>query len=197
MTSGEGGMVVVGRADQADRLRRLRNQGRSPGGDGSFEELGFNYRLGELAAALGESQLASLDGLVSARQERERRYLGLLAGLDEVRVPPIPEGRSPFVFIIQTSSGEIREKLRRDLEADGIQTAVYFRPIHLEIFYQERFGLREGQFPRTEHAGRTCLAIPFHSAIPEIEQEEVARAVRASVLGWIRGRAVGALSHRG
>jgi perosamine synthetase len=188
MTCGEGGMVVVGRADRAERLQSLRNQGRSPRGDGSFDELGFNYRLNEMSAALGEAQLEVLDDLLGARRERERRYQSLLAGIDEVRVPPIPEGRSPFVFIVQASRPEVREKLRLDLEELGIQSAIYFRPIHLERFYREKFQLREGQFPRAEHAGRTCLAIPFHSAITESEQEEVARAVRSSTAGWLKKR---------
>ncbi len=188
MTTGEGGMVVTPRGDWAERLRSLRNQGRSPAGDGSFSELGYNYRLGEIAAALGEAQLERLDALLEGRRRREGLYRDLLAGLSEVRVPPIPEGRSPFVFIVQASCLELRERLREDLAGAGIQTAVYFRPIHLETFYREKFGLREGQFPRAEHAGRTCLAIPFHSEITEEEQAEVSGAVRRSVALWLRSR---------
>jgi dTDP-4-amino-4,6-dideoxygalactose transaminase len=188
MTTGEGGMVVTPRADWAERLRSLRNQGRSPSGDGSFCELGYNYRLGELAAALGEGQLERLDLLLEERRKREGRYQDLLAGLPEVRIPPIPRGRSPFVFIVQAVSHELRERLREDLLAEGIQTGVYFRPIHLEDFYRAKFGFREGQFPRAEHAGRTCLAIPFHSGITEAEQVEVAGAIRRSAALWLRSR---------
>jgi perosamine synthetase len=185
MTTGEGGMVVTDGLDRADWLRSLRNQGRSPLGDGSFTDLGYNYRLSEIAAALGEGQLEALDGLIASRQERERRYRDLLAGIQEVRVPPIPEGRSPFVFIVQASCEELRDHLREGLAERGIQTSVYFRPIHLETFYRRRFGFRAGQFPRTEHAGRTCFAIPFHSALTEVEQVEVAGAIRSSVTAWL------------
>jgi perosamine synthetase len=186
MTTGEGGMVVTPRADWAERLRSLRNQGRAPVAGGSFVELGYNYRLSEIAAALGEGQLSHLDNLISARRKREERYLNLLDGLSELRVPPVPAGRSPFVFIIQASSGELRDWIREYLTSVGIQTAVYFRPIHLETFYREKFGLREGQFPRAEHAGRTCLAIPFHSAITDSEQVEVAAAIRDSLGFWLK-----------
>jgi perosamine synthetase len=192
MTTGEGGMVVTDGIDRADWLRSLRNQGRSPLGDGSFTDLGYNYRLTEIAAALGEGQLESLDSFLAARRERESRYRSLLEGIEDVRVPPIPEGRSPFVFIVQASCEELREKIRSNLAERGIQTAIYFRPIHLEAFYRRRFGFREGQFPRTEHAGRTCLAIPFHGAITEVEQAEVAAAVRASASAWLRARQVAA-----
>jgi perosamine synthetase len=188
MTTGEGGMVVTSSRERAERIASLRNQGRSPAGDGSFRELGYNYRLSELAAALGEGQLAALDGLLDARRARERRYVELLAGLEELRVPPIPERRSPFVFIVQASCRELRDRLQKELGAEGIQTAVYFRPIHLEGFYRERFQLREGQFPRTEHAGRTCLAIPFHGALAEGAQVEVAGRIRAAVARWLAER---------
>jgi perosamine synthetase len=192
MTTGEGGMVVTDGIDRADWLRSLRNQGRSPLGDGSFTDLGYNYRLTEIAAALGEGQLESLDSFLAARREREVRYGSLLAGIEEVRVPPIPEGRSPFVFIIQASCEELREKILSDLAGAGIQTSIYFRPIHLESFYRRRFGFREGQFPRAEHAGKTCLAIPFHAAITEVEQMEVATAIRAASSAWLRSRQVAA-----
>ena len=189
MTCGEGGMVVTDRLDCADWLQSLRNQGRSIAGDGSFTELGYNYRLSDVAAAIGEGQLEALDDLLDARRERERRYQHLLSGVEEVRVPPIPEGRSPFVFIVQASCQELRDRIQEDLACRSIQSAIYFRPIHLESFYQKRFGFKEGQFPRTEHAGRTCLAIPFHPTISEVEQAEVAEAIRTSATFWLRDRA--------
>ncbi len=195
MTTGEGGMVLTDCPVRAERLRSLRNQGRSPTGDGSFCELGFNYRLPEVAAAMGEGQLAALDGLLKARREREVRYVDLLRGVDEVRVPPIHPGRSPFVFIIQTSSPDLRDALRHELEAKGIQSAFYFRPIHLETFYREKFGHKEGQFPVTEHAGRTCLAIPFHSWISEEDQTEVAETIRSSVARILRRRSASVAPH--
>lgn len=191
MTTGEGGMVITDSSGRAERLRSLRNQGRSPAGDGSFCELGYNYRLPEIAAAMGEGQLAALEDLLAARREREAVYVELLKGLEEVRVPPISPGRSPFVFIIQASNEDIRDSLRRELEARGIQSAVYFRPIHLEVFYREKFAHREGQFPVTEHAGRTCLAIPFHSWIPERDQTEVAETIRSTVARHLRRRTAG------
>ncbi|MBI4586496.1 MAG: DegT/DnrJ/EryC1/StrS family aminotransferase [Planctomycetes bacterium] len=190
MTTGEGGMVVTSREDFHLRLRGLRNQGRSLAGDGSFSELGYNYRMPEMAAALGAAQLKSLPAFLQERRRRERFYQQILSGLDELRVPPIPPERSPFVFIVQTREPALRDHLQAQLTERGIQSAVYFRPIHLEKFYRERFGYREGAFPRAEHAGQTCLAIPFYNQITEEEQRQVADAIRQGLAQWLnRSRA--------
>ena len=181
ITTGEGGVVISRDPTALPRLRSLRNQGRSATGDGSFDDLGYNYRLSDVAAAIGEGQVADLDGLLARRRARQRIYRELLGGIDQLRVPPFRDDRSPFVFIVQARTHMLRERIHTDLNSNGIQSAVYFRPIHLEPLYRRRFGFQEGQFPVTEHAGKTCLAIPFHSSITEGEQVEVATVIRAAV----------------
>jgi perosamine synthetase len=199
MTTGEGGVVVCSDPDHAVRLRSLRNQGRSPSGDGSFAELGFNYRMSEITAAIGVMQVRKLDAMLERRRQVERRYCELLGDIEEIQFPIAaadPEAgdvRSPFVFIVQCSEPGLRDALRAHLLAQGIQNAVYFRPIHLESFYRERFGFRQGQFPHTERAGQTCLAIPFYNALGQSDQDLVAGCVREGVAKWLRQGAVSAV----
>ena len=175
-------MVVTDNERYAQRLKSLRNQGRSPAGDGSFVELGYNYRMSELTAQLGRCQLEQLPSFISSRQKVEERYVSLLSHLEEMRVPPIPKDRSPFVFIVQFKSKELREKVRADLTERGVQTALYFQPIHLEPFYRGRFHYRPGQFPNAEFAGDTCLALPFYNQLDEVDQKYVAECIEDSLV---------------
>ncbi len=185
MTTGEGGMVVTDHEELAQRIGSLRNQGRSPDGDGRFVDLGYNYRMSEITAALGEKQLERLDGFVAARRRVEARYHELLGDIEELRLMPRSEKRSPFVFVVRASRPELREHLRRHLAGAGIQSAVYFRAIHLEPYYRDRFGHREGEFPITERAAETCLALPFFTRLGEQDQKEVASAVKEGVASWL------------
>lgn len=198
MTTGEGGIVVCSHPDHAARLRSLRNQGRSPSGDCSFAELGYNYRMSDITAAVGLMQVRKLGAMLDKRREVERRYCELLGDIEEIRFPIAPadelagDRRSPFVFTVQCAEASLRDAVREHLLAQGIQNAVYFRPIHLEGFYRDRFGFREGQFPHTERAGQTCLAIPFFNELSHADQERVAEAVREAVVAWLRASTVAA-----
>jgi dTDP-4-amino-4,6-dideoxygalactose transaminase len=183
MTTGEGGVIVTDRDDWARLFRSLRNQGRDEGGDWlTHARLGYNYRLPELSAALGLTQIARLDELVRKRAQVAAWYAEKLQGTEGIRLPTVaPETTrmSWFVYVIQIHHG--RDRVREALAAKGIPSRTYFSPIHLQPFYVERFGYAEGDYPVAEELGRTSLALPFSGVMTREQVGRVSDAVVEAV----------------
>jgi len=181
MTTGEGGMLLTDREGWADLFRCLRNQGRSRDAEIlRYERLGFNYRLDEMSAALGLSQLRRLDELLLRRKAVADRYTALLSEVDGVT--PLLDARAGqkrtwFLYTIRLAPEIDRDALMQGLAARGIMTRPYFWPIHLQPFYMERFGFREGDFPAAEAAGRSMLALPMSPNLSDAEVDYVCNAV--------------------
>ncbi len=180
-------MVTLG-GDSAlkARIDSERNQGRAPDmGWLDHDRLGFNYRLSDIACALGIAQLERLDGMLAARGRIASSYREALAGIDGLGLPcPDSNGerRGWFVFVVQLPHGVDRDATIRALAAKGIQSKPYLPAIHLMSFYRERFGHREGEFPVCEDIAARSLALPF---FPEMSEEQVTRVARElrAVLG--------------
>lgn len=186
ITTGEGGVVVTDRDDWAEMIRALRNQGRAEG-DVWLQHtyLGYNYRLDELSAALGKVQLSRLNELMEKREQVASWYRERLADIQGVQLPtilPSTTRMSWFVYVVRLDPGIDREAVIRQLAAEGIPTRRYFAPIHLQPYFVERFGYREGDFPVAEDLGRRSVALPFSSPMNEDEVDRVCRSL-ASVLG--------------
>ena len=185
LTTGEGGMVTVGDAALKQRIDSERNQGRAPDMDWlDHDRLGFNYRLSDLACALGLAQLDRLDGLLASRARVADLYREALAGIEGLGLPCPDAGstrRGWFVFVVQLPRGTDREATIRALAARGIQSKPYLPAIHLMSFYRERFGHREGEFPVCEDVAARSLAVPFFPDMSETEVARVAAALRTAV----------------
>lgn len=188
MTTGEGGIVVTNDAQLTEMLRSLRNQGRGP--DGSWlahPRLGWNYRLPDILCALGTSQLRRMEEFITARQRVFDLYAQHLGPIDEVVLPPPAQPGavvSWFVYVVALRPGsprQLRDKVLARLRERGIGCRNYFAPIHLQPFYQERFGLKEGMFPVTESVAARTIALPFHNRLTEAEVEAVAREIKAAL----------------
>jgi perosamine synthetase len=185
ITTGEGGMVVTGSEDEWRLLKSLSNQGRAE--DGSWldhERLGFNYRLSDVAAALGIAQLEKLGLLLELRGRVAARYAELLAGVDGVEpllADDADHRRSWFVYPVRLAPEIDRERLAAELARQGIATKVYLPSIHLQPYMRKRFGFREGMFPVAEEASRRLLSLPFYSALEKEDQERVVEAIRDAV----------------
>jgi perosamine synthetase len=186
MTTGEGGAVAVASEPEWQLLKSLSNQGRSDSGEWlTHARLGYNYRLGDLAAALGLAQLERLDEILAARSEVAARYAELLDGVAGVEVP-LPDDddhrRSWFVYVVKLASGTDRNGVIARLAAEGVASKPYLPSIHLQPYYRERFGYREGMLPVAEDVSARTLALPFHSRLPAEDQERVVDAL-ARALG--------------
>ena len=187
LTTGEGGMVTSPTSRLKARIDSERNQGRAPDmGWLDHDRLGFNYRLSELACAMGIVQLGRLQEMLDARAAAAERYRRALAGIEDLGLPCEDSGgerRGWFVFVVQVPRRCDRDEVVRALAAEGIQSKPYLPAIHLMSFYRERFGHREGEFPVCEEVAARSLALPFFPQISEGQIERVAERLRAIVSG--------------
>lgn len=167
MTTGEGGIVVTDDPEYVRVLRSLSNQGRGDAGTWmNHVRLGYNYRLDEMSAALGRTQIARLDDILDRRAQVAAWYTERFATVDAVTVPfvaPETTRMSWFVYVIRLDPRVDRTQLIARLDADGVPSRPYFVPIHLQPYYRERYGFKPGDFPVTEAVTQTTLAIPFFS----------------------------------
>jgi perosamine synthetase len=185
LTTGEGGMVTLREAAMKERIDSERNQGRAPDmGWLDHDRLGFNYRLTDLACAIGLVQLRRLDGMLADRARVASWYREALAGVEGLGLPCPDAGgdrRGWFVFVVQVPRGHDRDEVIRALRARGVQCKPYLPAIHLMSFYRERFGHREGEFPVCEDVAARSLALPFFPAMTEGQVERVAKALREAL----------------
>jgi len=184
ITTGEGGMVVLGSAEHKRQIDSERNQGRAPDmGWLDHDRLGFNHRLSDIACALGLAQLERLDDMLAARARVAGWYRTALAGLVTERGLTLPcpdaggDRRGWFVFVVQLPSGVDRDATVGALGALGVQSKPYLPAIHLMSFYRERFGHRAGEFPVCERVAAASLALPFFPAMTAEQVERVADAL--------------------
>ncbi|MEO8968236.1 MAG: DegT/DnrJ/EryC1/StrS family aminotransferase, partial [Solirubrobacteraceae bacterium] len=142
LTTGEGGMVCVGEADTKVRIDSERNQGRAPDmGWLDHDRLGFNYRLSDIAGALGLAQLDRLDGMLAARAHVADLYRDALAEVEGLELPCPDRGgdrRGWFVFVVQLPRGVDRDETVRALAGHGVQSKPYLPAIHLMSFYRQQ-----------------------------------------------------------
>jgi perosamine synthetase len=184
MTTGEGGAVTTGSAEEHELLVSLRNQGRLETSSWlQHGRLGYNYRLDDVSAALGIAQLEKLDRILAARSEVAARYAQLLADLD-LEVPLADDAeheRSWFVYVVKLPRGTDRDAVIHRLGEDGIACAPYLPSIHLQSYMRDRFGFAEGLCPVSEDASARTMAIPFHARLEREDQERVAEALRSAL----------------
>jgi perosamine synthetase len=180
MTTGEGGMVVTDDDSLAALCRSLRNQGRGEMGSWlQHERLGFNYRMDELSAALGVSQIHRLNEFLTKRAKVAQMYTERLVAFDWLRPPIVKQHvrMSWFVYVITLSADVDRDAIVESLASQGIPTRTYFPPLHLQPYIRERYATREGMLPITEDISRRTLALPFHNSLNEEEVERVVQAL--------------------
>ena len=178
MTTGEGGLITTDDDRLADWIRMYRNQGMRE--RYHHEILGYNFRLTDLAAAIGLVQLDKLDRNTDRRRSLAARYDAAFADLP-MRTPVIPSGRT-HVFHQYTVEVETdRDGVAADLAAAGIATAVYYPvPVHRQPYVLER-GLGGGVLPVTDRAAERTLSLPMFPGLSDADQTTVIAAVRVAV----------------
>jgi perosamine synthetase len=183
LTTGEGGMVTLGHEGEKQRIDSERNQGRAPDMDWlDHDSLGFNYRLSEIACAIGLAQLDRLDDMLAARTRVAASYGEALAGIEGLELPCPDAGgcvRGWFVYTVSLPPGCDRDETIRALRMRGVQSKPYLPAIHLMSYYRERFGHRPGEFPVCEDVAARSLALPFHPQLSEGDVAAVAQALTA------------------
>ncbi len=194
LTTGEGGIVTTADPAVKQAIDSERNQGRSPDmGWLDHDRLGFNYRLSEIACAIGLAQLDRLEGMLGGRAAVAQLYREALTGVEGLELPcPDTAGdrRGWFVFVVQLPPGCDRDETVRALGQRGIQSKPYLPAIHLMSFYRERYGHRPGEFPVCEDVAARSVALPFFPAMTEGQVARVVAELRTVLGRWVsrRGR---------
>jgi len=181
ITTGEGGMIITDNSQAADFMCALRNQGRAPGDTWlQHTHLGYNYRLDEMSASLGLSQMDRLETMLLQRARVADWYMQYLENIDEVSPPSLVGNTtrvSWFVYVIRVQDSIDRDRLAAILKANGIPVRPYFAPIHLQPYMQEMFGYQSGDYPVTEDLGNRSLALPFSGKMTEEEVVTVCQSI--------------------
>lgn len=188
LTTGEGGMITLADAAVKQRIDSERNQGRAPDmGWLDHDRLGFNYRLTDLQAAIGIAQVRRLPGMLADRATVAgwyRQALAPLAAETGLSLPCEDSGgdvRGWFVFVVQVPHGHDRDEVIRALRARGVQSKPYLPAIHLQSFYRETYGFREGMFPVCEDVAARSIALPFFPAMAQSQVERVTLALEEAL----------------
>jgi perosamine synthetase len=180
MTTGEGGMLTTADPELKERVDSERNQGRAPNMDWlDHDRLGFNYRLSDVACALGLGQLERLEMLLAGRDRVAGLYREALGEVEELELPCPDEGRRRrgwFVFVVQLPRRVERDAVIRALADRHVPSKPYFPAVHLMSYYRECFGHREGEFPVCEDVAARSIALPF---FPEMSEGQVRRVAEA------------------
>lgn len=185
ITTAEGGAALTNSSELASSMARLRSHGITKlevelqcqdQGDWYYEQhdLGFNYRMTELQAALGVSQITRLQSFVCRRNELARCYIELLTRLPLTLIQPLAESISSYhLFIVRLPKGEHRRRIFDEMRALNVQVHVHYIPVHLQPYYQ-KLGFTRGQFPQAEAFYKDILTLPLH---PGLSQKELAYVV--------------------
>lgn len=176
LTTGEGGMVLTNDAALAKRLRMVRSQGRAVP-HGPHEIFGYNFRMSELSAAIGASQLRRLPEALRRRQEHAAYYARNLAG---VGLPTVRAGCEHVYhqYTVRLPAGVPRRVFLERLRENGIEGRVYYAtPIHREPAFERGGEYRALELPETERACREVVSLPVH---PGLTPDELARVARAA-----------------
>jgi perosamine synthetase len=196
ITTGEGGMIATNSSQFAETLRRFRNHGissdarqRQSAGQWHYEMvlLGFNYRLPDIACALGLQQLKRLDANLVRRREIAARYTAAFRETRGVIPPTVRPDVNPawHLYPIRLDAGKLtadRAQIFRALRAENIGVNVHYIPVHLHPYYRSQFGYKGGEYPVAEHAYEQLLSLPMFHAMTDQDVEDVIRAV-AKVVG--------------
>jgi perosamine synthetase len=184
MTTGEGGLIVTNNDAWADLFRSLRNQGRDVFDAWlNHTRLGYNYRLDEMSAALGLSQIRRIDDLLAKRVRVAGWYNERLAGEESIEAPhlaPTTTRMSWFVYVVRIKPPAARDAVMQRLAEAGVPSRPYFTPIHLQPFYRDKYGYQRGDFPVTEYLGDVSLALPFSGVMTEEQVDYVCQQLRSA-----------------
>jgi UDP-4-amino-4,6-dideoxy-N-acetyl-beta-L-altrosamine transaminase len=191
ITTGEGGMVLTNSAELRERLVRLRSHGitsdparmaETPHGPWYYEQitLGFNYRMTDIQAALGVSQLTRLDQFVARRHYLAKRYDQALNDLPLTLPRQHPDTFSAFhLYVIRLQASD-RKAVLEEMRARGMVAHVHYIPVHTQPYYRDR-GFRQGDFPEAERYYGEAMTIPLFPAMADSEQDQVVATLRELV----------------
>ncbi len=197
ITTGEGGMVLTSNRGFYDKLKIFRHHGivKNPDQGSWYYEIpnpGYNFRLTDFQCALGISQLKKLDRFVQRRGEIATRYNEAFAGMEEIISPTEAEGVKAVyhLYVIQLRTEMLkvgRKEVFDALQAENIGVNVHYMPLHLQPFYQKKFGYKKGDYPNAEAYYERAITLPIFPAMTNKDVQDVVKAV-TKVIHYYRRR---------
>ena len=182
ITTGEGGMVVTNGAEIAERARALKDLAHSRDKRFLHTDIGFNYRMTNLQAAIGLAQFERIDELIERRRSHAYLYNSLLKDIEGIRLPPEREWAKNvywmYGILIQDSFGATRDELMERLRDRGIETRAFFIPVHQQPAFVKMGLFRGESYPVAEMLSRKGLYLPSGSGLTEEQIQEVCGAIR-------------------
>ncbi len=198
VTTGEGGMALTNSAQLARRLKLLRSHGitsdstemlpRAPEELWNYQQidLGFNYRMTDIQAALGASQMQRLDAYVARRHAIAVRYDALLAELPVLALWLHPESYSGFhLYVIRlklAETGKTRREVFDSLRLAGILVNLHYIPVYRQPYY-EKLGFKAGYCPQAEHYYAEAISLPMYPGLTDEQQCRVAQSLKEAIAG--------------
>ena len=191
ITTGEGGIITTNNKNIAEKLYELRSHGITKDtdkfvkdfhGPWSYEQhdLGYNYRMTDIHAALGISQLSRLDEIIKIRTKIYNFYLKSLSNM-QINFLEIPKNvKSSFhlaVILLKNSDPEMHKKIFSFLRKKGIGVQLHYEPVHLQPFYQN-FGFKKGDYFSAEEYATKAISLPIYPGLKDLEQEYVVENLR-------------------
>ncbi len=201
VTTGEGGMVTTNNDAYAERIRRMRLHGMNrDAGDHApvaaswqyqVEEAGYKYNLTDMQSALGLVQLAKCDAMYAARSRLAERYQQAFASFSTLQLPEsLPDSQSSWhLYVLRLRPEGLRigrDRFIRELDLRGVSASMHFIPLHLQPYYQKRFGYKAGHFPQAEHESMRCLSLPIYPSMSQEEIDHVICAVADTSQCWAK-----------
>ena len=193
VTTGEGGVIVTDDAGLARIIKTLRNHGQDPDAASTdFIMPGFNYRMTEFQAALGVTQLAKLNRIITARRKRAEIFDSMLAATPH-QAPVVSLGSQhvfqSYVVLLPESAAAQRTEIISNLKKQGIETTIGTWHIPMTSYYSARYGYRKGDFPVADRVFARSMTLPLHETLSWPEQEQVIRELLAKI-GFPEGAAI-------
>jgi len=194
ITTGEGGMITTNNKKYYERLKLFRTHGITKERDKllnydgpwyyEMQELGYNYRLTDFQCALGLSQLKKIDRIIQRRREVVKKYNSEFKDMPEIKIPqinPVDSNPAWHIYMIQLSLERLKVERREIFEAlrtENIGVNVHYIPVHLQPYYQKRFGYRRGDFPKAENYYSRAITLPIFPKMTEKDINDVVKAVK-------------------
>ncbi|HSS98561.1 MAG TPA: DegT/DnrJ/EryC1/StrS family aminotransferase, partial [Terriglobales bacterium] len=201
LTTGEGGMITTNNDSYAERMQMMRLHGISrdawnrhgAGQSWRYEvqEAGYKYNLTDLQSAIGIVQLAKCDEMNSRRQLIAKRYNDAFARLGVLEIPKVLSDRqsSWHLYVLRLLLDQLqisRDRFIEELDRHGVSASVHFIPLHLQPYYQRRFGYEPGDYPVAEREYSCCLSLPIYPAMTDEEIDYVIHTVIDIAQHWAR-----------
>ncbi len=194
ITTGEGGMITTNNKVYYEKLKLFRTHGITKDKDKllnydgpwyyEMQELGYNYRLTDFQCALGLSQLKKIDKIITRRREIVNKYNSEFKNMPEVKIPEInPADSNPVwhIYMIQVNLERLkvdRREIFEALRAENIGVNVHYIPVHLQPYYQKRFGYRRGDFPKAEIYYSRAITLPVFPKMSDKDNDDVVAGVK-------------------